>query len=380
MAPTEKEVVKALTLMKLRGTGKDPVTRLVAYSLYCKLPEDVRAVAEQRMVDDPDVLDNLIIRHSRRFDIAVQDRLVRGAEAEARPSLVVKVAVAGSGYDVWATQKDLAPGREVKWERVDELENESGTVHYRRKAEESPDVMFAGTGAPRTEGRLKFGGVRDAGSNSISKLVEEAPGIVKKAIDEALGGDGDRHIFILVKAHSRGAVAASKIALELRSMYADRATLELVAVDPVPGPLHRGRNVKIDLLGEIDEFTLIYSVASGHAAGFTPQQVLGAKRIIISRQNHSVGLLRGFRYGNEIFKGSGINGLPEGVYVDSSGVGEEPEPLSRVADMADATQRIKVEFEKSDAPVRDSDRKDIIRKVLTEYFERQQGWVRRRRP
>ena len=42
--------------------------------------------------------------------------------------------------------------------------------------------------------------------------------------------------------------------------------------------------------------------------------VIGAKRIIFSKQNHGGGLQNGYIYNGKKYKGSDINTLPEGIY------------------------------------------------------------------
>ncbi|MGH2717032.1 MAG: hypothetical protein ACRDJU_00425, partial [Actinomycetota bacterium] len=140
---------------------------------------------------------------------------------------------------------------------------------------------------------------------------------------------------VLIRAHSRGAVAAPRVAKALRDFTAAKGipvTLELVLFDPVPGPFHYGEDTSIELQG-LSEFTLVYSVATGYPYGFTPQRVFGAQRIIVSAQDHTAGLTAGFRFNREVYNGSRLNSLPAGVYIDTNKTGENINELTPVASM-----------------------------------------------
>jgi hypothetical protein len=55
---------------------------------------------------------------------------------------------------------------------------------------------------------------------------------------------------------------------------------------------------------------------------FTSQKVYGAKRIIPSTQNHSVGLSEGFVFNGRRYTGGAIYSLPESIYVDTNKTAE----------------------------------------------------------
>jgi hypothetical protein len=149
--------------------------------------------------------------------------------------------------------------------------------------------------------------------------------------------------------------------------------VELTQFDPVPGYFSAtGQNAEIDLTegtaGGPDETTLIYSVASGYGIGFTPQKVLGAKRLIVSQQQHSAGLDNGFIYENQLYKGAALNSLAEGVYVDRNADGQNSVPLERVDDIQSAKDKIGLAYEESGAVMGDSGRLTIIGEVLKQYL------------
>lgn len=307
----------------------------------------------------------------RREKLALDD-----IDGEPHPPLVVKLIIAGSGYDRWATHIETVEGKtrtkaDKKWTRQDDQQDPSEPTYHRRDKEagKKAQVSFAGPGAETSKGASVLGGVRDVGSNSIESLVTEVPAKVTEIVEQQRAGtDPRRRTVILIKAHSRGAVAASRVA-KLLNKTIGNADIELVLFDPVPGPKHEGEDIQIDLSG-LKEFTLVYSVASGYGEGFDPQTVFGAKRIIISRQNHSAGLAAGFNFNGEIHKGSDLNSLPPGVYVDFNEDGKNSVPLELVASIQTAMQRFDAAYKQSAAPVGDSDRRDIVKTVLQEFFYR----------
>jgi hypothetical protein len=280
---------------------------------------------------------------------------------------IVKVIIAGSGYGEWVTHK----GKD--WARQDDPADEKTPTQYRRdkggsRGGPAPVIQlaFPGPGGRNTKGSSWLGGLRDMGSNSIANLAQEVPEAVLKAALEISGPSG-KGLAILIKAHSRGAVAASRVVKAVREKLPE-ALIEVVLYDPVPGPLHEGEDVQIDLAGAADEFTLIYSVASGYGQGFDPQYVFGAKRIIISQQGHSAGLAAGFKHEDKIYKGSNINSLPPGVYFDLNRDGENDTPLEKVGSFKEAQEKFGATLKKSAARKSDPLREGIVLEVLSEYF------------
>ena len=170
---------------------------------------------------------------------------------------------------------------------------------------------------------------------------------------------------IIIKGHSRGAVAAVEGAMMINKWvhdvfpeYADYVKYELTQYDPVPGTGSRfGVHAKVDHdskeeyskrgssgsdkmlpLGKSAETTVVYSLQTEHSHCFTPQEVQGAKRVILTPFKHGAGLdqvdesnvkqgeeteLTSQRHGasytnaatGDVYRGSGINELGEGVYI-----------------------------------------------------------------
>lgn len=371
----------ARKLVKLIRTTSDVAIKVAARERLRLLPADV---AQEAMNEAP--------RQSRSQDLMAEYEKRLETDPSAKPPLIVKVSIAGSGDDAWRTHVDFN-GLLVN----EEMQKVAGgkVVHYKRKELE---LNFAGPGAGNTTGVLargaamasgafnrpdqrSAGGSSDTGSNSIAELVKEVPALVAKEIVAGLGNE-QRPIVILVKGHSRGAVAATRVADILKQNHPD-ATIELTAVDPVPGPGHRGDNTSFTLSKDeqgdtsVDESTVVYSVASGHYAGFTPQKVFGASRIILSRQDHGVGLLNGFYFQGRLYMGSSMNSLPAGVYIDNNMNGKNNVELVAVGSFDDALAAFDDAYAVSEASVGDywlgRTRDGNVKRVLAEYFKVEPG-------
>ena len=306
---------------------------------------------------------------------------------------VIKVVMAGSGNEGWLTRiekekerKETAGTGPYDPRRMIPTGEKTivHTAHQRLDKTARTDLSFAGPGA---KGTGVGGGALDVGSNSIANLVSKVPVIVEGIVKDIIGKDPREpesyDIVILIKAHSRGAVAASQVAKKLSETYRERATvsIELVLFDPVPGPAYNvldpaeeSENVKIDLSESgLKEFTLVYSVATGWGV-FIPQIVLGANRIIISKQGHEAGIRQGFNYKGTIYKGSRLNSIPEeGVFVDLNLKDETKKELLHVADIDEAraelrhVMRLDLGYGGTKL-VKDIDRKMKIEEVLRKYF------------
>ena len=314
-------------------------------------------------------------------------RLLEGSPTGRRRDLpgdtqVIKVIMAGSGNEGWLTHIEKErERRNTPWPRQDDPKTK--TVPTYHKSLEKPDkteLSFAGPGAKGTTGGLP-GGAFDVGSNSIANLVNTVPGIVGDIITKG-PREPQGNIVVLIKAHSRGAVAASQVAKKLKETYKETVEIELVLFDPVPGPAHfvldpaQKENVEINLSElQLSQFTLVYSVRTGWGF-FSPQTAFGANRVIISQQGHEAGIRSGFKYDGMVYKGSHLNSLPEGVFVDLNEKDETKIDLLRVENMDAFRKNLKEELAPSlfgyGGPklVPDVGRKETIEKVLKDYFDR----------
>ena len=156
------------------------------------------------------------------YEIVAAERKLRDLrEAKGRrkdlglsqDTLVIKVIIAGSGYDKWFTQvakSDLT--------RKDDPEDEKVVTEFTKGRLGEQVLSFAGPGGSSTKGGEQYlFGTKDSGSNSIAELVNQVPGLVKETIATEEKQLGKLPIVILIKAHNRGAVAASQVAAQLKS-------------------------------------------------------------------------------------------------------------------------------------------------------------------
>ncbi len=217
----------------------------------------------------------------------------------------------------------------------------------------------------------KWVGARNRGEYSIQKVSEymqtAAQAYLTKIFEEwdqnqnQVKRDADvAPITISIKGHSRGGVSAAHGAMMIQDWikknyprYEDQVKFNLIQLDPVAGfGSDHGVKSKINLvdeqrqdirdelrdrnmslLGKAAETTVVYSLHTDHRYFFSPQSVDGAKRIILTTTNHGVNLdsvdasqkaygdAKAHREGymdlstGEMYRGSGLNELPEGIYI-----------------------------------------------------------------
>lgn len=224
-----------------------------------------------------------------------------------------------------------------------------------------------------------------------------------------------RPVLVRLKGHSRGGVGAVEGAMMIRAWvnehypnFLDYVKFDLTQFDPVPGTgSASGINQTVDLkgdktvtyggdkflgLGDSAETTVIYTALSNHDSFFTPQKVLGAKRIFISLDTHDVGLQHVDRNKSQrngeweetghaqvymdmetatAYSQSSLNDMPPGVYlVDAKN------RVIRVKspEMAEFMVR-KMRTEQKDGKdtkesTNQSDRRDVILDSVKDWFKR----------
>jgi hypothetical protein len=174
---------------------------------------------------------------------------------------------------------------------------------------------------------------------------------LKDVFEEAIQNKKDpRDVHIVMKGHSRGGVSAIEGAMMLKqwiyenySQFEDKVKFEITQMDPVAGlGSNSGLNKEVDLngktvtqngitfrpLGDSAQTTVMYSLHSNHTIGFTPQCVKGAKRVIFTPMEHSMGLQDSEMVDGEkrkisftdlktghVYRSTAINELGEGVYI-----------------------------------------------------------------
>lgn len=244
------------------------------------------------------------------------------------------------------------------------LSQEVGEVvheHVRRKdSAHKTRISIAGSQAIR--------GLSNSGEYSIENTrgymlqmgISYLTPVFKRWHDTTPDGSVPPGVRLLIRGHSRGGVSAVEGAMMIKQWVADNypgyldfVKFELIQMEPVPGIGSRnGVNRQVDLsgnktltkgkdrmlpLGSSAETTVVYSLHSEHSDAFTPQAVMGAKRIILMADAHHVSLNQSDHAivqhadgtnevqnrraaftdagSGEVFRGSGLSELGEGVYI-----------------------------------------------------------------
>lgn len=207
-------------------------------------------------------------------------------------------------------------------------------------------------------------------------------------------------VSILLKGHSRGAVAVSHGAMMIKHWlhenypeFEQYVKFETIQFDPVPGYLsHWNVKQEADIgdtseknvnslkkynmrpLGESAESTVVYSIHTQHDHLFTPQTLKGAKRVILTPANHFAGLTvvdstqKNAHVGaytdaktGEVYRSSGINALEEGVYI-----ADERQVLVKVTSAAQARSILKSVLK--DVGTKQDKRRNRIYEVVDTWF------------
>ena len=110
-------------------------------------------------------------------------------------------------------------------------------------------------------------------SNNIKNLLKEKPG---------------EEIQVEIAGHSRGGVTATRVAEKIKSEFKDNKNVKinLITLDPVPGPMHFKDNVRIKLAeGETNKSVVVYSMDTKKFF-YTPQEVKNSDVVIILPGDH----------------------------------------------------------------------------------------------
>ena len=227
--------------------------------------------------------------------------------------------------------------------KIKEITNEKGEVEVIRKQR----IHMAGS--------MRFYGLSNRGDYSIENTRQYVQYMgskyLKDVFDEAIKNKKDpRDVHIVMKGHSRGGVSAIEGAMMLKQWvyenypkYEDKVKFEITQMDPVAGlGSNSGLNKEVDLngktveqngvtfrpLGNSAQTTVMYALHANHTLGFTPQCVKGAKRVIFTPMEHSMGLGEQEQVEGEkrkisftdlknghVYRSTAINELGEGVYI-----------------------------------------------------------------
>lgn len=268
----------------------------------------------------------------------------------------------GSGDEQWRGKKPSDYGARYHISGQDPEQK----IFYR----EGPPPIYTISG-PVDEilGTEKTKGWSDTGSNSISNNVRTGNDIILKFVKDEREKNPNVSILILMKSHSRNAVACTHIANFAKGLQGVK--VEAVFFDPVPGPRHEGEDLETDVSG-LTESTLVYSLYTEHPVFFTPQKVTGAKRLILSKKHHEVGYIVGVIFEKKHYVGFSLNALPPGIYIGvdevitkkSANTPEEPEEIKYLT-----YKGLETELEPALGHYSQKDRSIIIRELCYHRFD-----------
>ena len=106
---TDMELTKAVALLRLLVTDRaqtDPAFLLAVFARFNKLPEDLKMAADLEVQRNP--TGSGPIRRGRRLDLETEYERRRRENPNEKQPLIVRVLIAGSGYNGWATQVKAA--------------------------------------------------------------------------------------------------------------------------------------------------------------------------------------------------------------------------------------------------------------------------------
>ena len=244
----------------------------------------------------------------------------------------------------------------------------------------------------------------DMGSYTISKntvlakkiATDYLADLIEKWKQDPTAPENNKPVHINITGHSRGAVAASETVAEVSDWlsqqkgcedFAKNVDFRLLLRDPVPGPDvldERRRQPDLSRIPNL-ETTTIYTTATHKdvfGKAFRPQKTRGQERIIIGTTPHSLGLegvdksqmsykddgvAHQWGYFNaenkQYYRGSGINDLPEGVYLT-----DEKRNLIRVTKYSQVDNVMNLVNQHSQILIDNDQRQKDLRNVVRNWF------------
>lgn len=128
----------------------------------------------------------------------------------------------------------------------------------------------------------------DQGTYSIKNNFERGVKILSADINKALKENPSKEILVEIGGHSRGGVAATKVAEKIRKDFKNHKNVKinLISLDPVPSPDSYRGSKEVNLTeGETNKSLVIYSMDS-HRMFYTPLQLHKSDVVIISTKDH----------------------------------------------------------------------------------------------
>lgn len=139
----------------------------------------------------------------------------------------------------------------------------------------------------------------DRGTYTIEKNYKRGVEVLSNNIKNLLKEKPDEEIKVEIAGHSRGGVTATRVAEKIKSEFKDNKNVKvnLITLDPVPGPMHFKEDVKIKLAeGETNKSIVVYSMDT-QKFFYTPQEVKNSDVVIILPGGHES--VYGKRYLND---------------------------------------------------------------------------------
>ena len=128
----------------------------------------------------------------------------------------------------------------------------------------------------------------DQGNYTIEKNYKRGVEILSGDIRTRLKEDPEEVIEVEIAGHSRGGVTATRVAEKIKSEFKNEKNVKvnLITLDPVPGPLHFKDNVKMELAeGENNKSVVVYTM-DDKKVFYTPQEVKNADVVILLPGDH----------------------------------------------------------------------------------------------
>lgn len=128
----------------------------------------------------------------------------------------------------------------------------------------------------------------DQGNYTIEKNYKRGVEILSSDIRTRLKENPEEVIEVEIAGHSRGGVTATRVAEKIKSEFKNEKNVKvnLITLDPVPGPMHFKDNVKMELAeGENNKSVVVYTM-DDKKVFYTPQEVKNADVVILLPGDH----------------------------------------------------------------------------------------------
>ena len=174
----------------------------------------------------------------------------------------------------------------------------------------------------------------DQGNYTIEKNFKRGVEILSNDIMDLMEEDPTEKIEVEIAGHSRGGVAATRVAEKIREEFKDNENVKinLITLDPVPGPMHFKDNVKMELAeGKADNKSVVVYTMDDKKVFYTPQEIKNANVVIIlpgdheSVYGHRDHSLKGdtddvyhYYYNGENCSLSQLANLEDGIYISDA--------------------------------------------------------------